>query len=79
MGAAAQLDRIAVCVDHSDNVTVFFSKQRHRSLRARGLDVHFRGGHLDRFENFCVDRLLDIEQFLWGHCLKVVEVKAEAF
>ena len=77
MGAAAELARDAVDLDHAHPLAVFLAEQRHRAELLGLGAVHLQPAHRPALLDPLVDAVLDRAQLLGAERLAVGEVEAQ--
>ena len=77
MSTAAELDRIAIDIDHSDDITVFFSEQSHCSHCLCFFNALFGYCYRNGCQNLFVDRVFNLLQFFLCHRVKVRKIKTQ--
>lgn len=77
MTAAAEFLAVAGNADNTDNVTIFFTKERHSTGFLRFFDRHFTDIDRCRFEDFLINDLFDGAELLLRKRFRPCEVEAQ--
>ncbi|CIW08538.1 Uncharacterised protein [Streptococcus pneumoniae] len=79
MGTTTKLDRVVTDSNNTDFLTVFLTKEGHRSHFFSSVNIRFNCLNFKSFPDFFVNLLFNRTKFLSSYCLEVGKVKAKEF